>query len=72
MHGVLTREPVGALVIGLLTCLLPRDLVLGRIAADDRWAGVSLAVKGLAIVFVPLAAISVAAGSFSPFLYFRF
>ena len=72
VHAALNRETVAALLVGLLTVLLPRDLVLGRVVLDGRWAGRPLAARLAAVVIVPLAAISVAAGSFSPFLYFRF
>jgi alginate O-acetyltransferase complex protein AlgI len=72
VQTALTREAVGALVIGLLTFLLPRDLVLGRVVLDGRWGGAALALRVATIVLLPLAAITVAAGSFSPFLYFRF
>jgi alginate O-acetyltransferase complex protein AlgI len=72
VSAVLNRETVAALVIGLLTVLMPRDLVLGRIVLDGRWAGRALALRVATIVALPLAAIAVAAGSFSPFLYFRF
>jgi alginate O-acetyltransferase complex protein AlgI len=72
VHAALNRETVAALLIGLLTVLLPRDRVLGRIVLDGRWAGRPLIARAAAIAILPLAAISVAAGSFSPFLYFRF
>ncbi len=72
VHAALTRETVGALVIGLVTVLLPRDFVLGRVVLEGRWAGPALAARFVAILALPLAAITVAAGSFSPFLYFRF
>ncbi len=72
VHAALTRETVGALTIGLLTALLPRDLVFGRVVLDGRWEGRALGARLIAVALLPLAAISVAAGSFSPFLYFRF
>jgi alginate O-acetyltransferase complex protein AlgI len=72
IHSALNRETVGALVIGMLTVFLPRNLVLGRIVLDGRWGGAALAARIATIVVLPLAAITVAAGSFSPFLYFRF
>jgi alginate O-acetyltransferase complex protein AlgI len=59
-------------VIGLLTLLLPRSLVLGRLVLEGPWAGRALALRLASVVVLPLAAITVAAGSFSPFLYFRF
>jgi alginate O-acetyltransferase complex protein AlgI len=72
LHAALTRETAGALALGLLTCLLPRSLVLGRVLVDGRWSGAPLMARAAAVVVLPLAAITVAAGSFSPFLYFRF
>jgi alginate O-acetyltransferase complex protein AlgI len=72
LHATLTRETVAALAIGLLTVLLPRDLVLGRVVLYGRFSGPALALRIATVVVLPLAAITVAAGSFSPFLYFRF
>ncbi|MGH2915958.1 MAG: MBOAT family O-acyltransferase [Solirubrobacteraceae bacterium] len=72
VHAALTREPALALIVGLLSCLLPRAFVLGRVVEDGRWAGIPLLARAAVLAFVPLATISVAAGSFSPFLYFRF
>jgi alginate O-acetyltransferase complex protein AlgI len=60
-----------ALAVGLATALLPRDLVIGRVLLG-RWDGAPLAARLGVIALLPLAAITVAAGSFSPFLYFRF
>jgi alginate O-acetyltransferase complex protein AlgI len=67
----LTPEPLLALAVGVSTVLLPRDFVLGRIV-QDRWAGAPLAARAGVLAVLPFAAIAVAAGSFSPFLYFRF
>jgi alginate O-acetyltransferase complex protein AlgI len=72
VHQALTREPAAALVVGLCSVLLPRDFVLGNTVLDGRWAGGALVARVVVIAIMPLAAISVAAGSFSPFLYFRF
>jgi alginate O-acetyltransferase complex protein AlgI len=60
-----------ALGIGLASVLLPRDLVLGRVLMD-RWTGAPLLARVAVICVLPYAAMTVAAGSFSPFLYFRF
>ncbi len=60
-----------ALAVGLLTVLLPRDLVLGRVL-QGRWSGLPLLARAGALATLPYAAILVAGGSFSPFLYFRF
>jgi alginate O-acetyltransferase complex protein AlgI len=60
-----------ALAIGLATLLFPRGLVLGRVL-QDRWSGVPLWGRAIAIAALPYTTILIAAGSFSPFLYFRF
>ncbi len=72
VHAALNRESVAALTLGMLTVFLPRDFVLGRVVLDGNWNGAALGARFAAIAILPLAAISVAAGSFSPFLYFRF
>jgi alginate O-acetyltransferase complex protein AlgI len=72
VQSALSRESELALIVGLLTCLLPPSLVLGRVVLEGGWSGLPLAARVGALVFLPVAAISVAAGSFSPFLYFRF
>lgn len=72
VHAALTRETVGALLIGVATFLLPPDFVLGRLVIDGPWRGRALAARIAAAAVLPVAAIAVAAGSFSPFLYFRF
>ncbi len=51
---------------------MPRDLVLGKLMMDGDWKGIPLATRFATILVLPVAAIAVAAGSFSPFLYFRF
>jgi alginate O-acetyltransferase complex protein AlgI len=60
-----------ALAIGLLSVLLPRNLVLGKVVMD-RWTGAPLLTRFAVVGLTPYAAIVVAAGSFSPFLYFQF
>jgi alginate O-acetyltransferase complex protein AlgI len=72
VHVALTRETAAALLIGVATFVLPRDFVLGRLVLDGPWRGRALAARVAAAAVLPLAAITVAAGSFSPFLYFRF
>jgi alginate O-acetyltransferase complex protein AlgI len=72
VDAVLSRQTLFAVGIGLLTVLLPRDFVAGRLMLYGRWAGGALIARFAAIALLPLASISVAAGSFSPFLYFRF
>jgi alginate O-acetyltransferase complex protein AlgI len=66
-----TAQAKLALAVGLLTVLFPRDLVLGRFI-QGRWSGAPLLLRGAVLAVVPWAAITVLAGSFSPFLYFQF
>ena len=71
LDEVMTPQPLVALGVGLATVLLPRRLVLGRVL-EGGWRGPSLGARVAVVAAAPLAAISVAAGSFSPFLYFQF
>jgi alginate O-acetyltransferase complex protein AlgI len=71
VDAALRPEPLLAIAVGLASVLLPRDFVLGRVVMD-RWAGAPLIARAAVFVALPYAAISVAAGSFSPFLYFQF
>jgi alginate O-acetyltransferase complex protein AlgI len=67
----LNTETVLALCIGLASVLLPRGFVLGRLVQGD-WAGWAVGARAAVLLVLPWTAITVAAGSFSPFLYFRF
>ena len=72
VDAALTPRAQLALAVGIASFLLPRALRLrqgpaGAAGAARRWRRGSPSSTVL-----PLAAISVAAGSFSPFLYFRF
>jgi alginate O-acetyltransferase complex protein AlgI len=60
-----------ALCVGVASALLPRGVVMGRVL-DGGWEGWSMRARMAVVAVVPLAAITVAAGSFSPFLYFQF
>ena len=71
LDEVMTPQPLVALAVGLATVLLPRRLVLGRVL-EGGWRGPALGARVAVVAAAPLAAISVAAGSFSPFLYFQF
>jgi alginate O-acetyltransferase complex protein AlgI len=71
VSAAFTPQAKVALVLGLATLLLPRGVVLGRML-QDRWSGAPLVGRVLAIAALPYATILIAAGSFSPFLYFRF
>ena len=56
--------------VGLLSVLLPRHLVTGRLVDDEGRAPALL--RSALVLSVPYAAVLVAAGTFSPFLYFQF
>jgi alginate O-acetyltransferase complex protein AlgI len=71
LDQALVAPAVVALVWGLGSALLPRDLVLGRVV-QGRWSGGPLVARIAVLCLLPFAAITVAAGSFSPFLYFQF
>jgi alginate O-acetyltransferase complex protein AlgI len=71
LDEALVTPAVLALVFGLASALLPRDLVMGRVV-QGRWTGAPLAARVAVVALLPFAAITVAAGSFSPFLYFQF
>ncbi|MDA0179187.1 MBOAT family protein [Solirubrobacter phytolaccae] len=67
LHG----QAVFALVVGLASALLPRDFVMGKVLMG-RWDGAPLYARCAVLATAAYAAIVVAAGSFSPFLYFQF
>jgi alginate O-acetyltransferase complex protein AlgI len=71
VHAAASAQPVLALCIGLASVLLPRTFVAGRVLTGE-WRGAALAARFVVIAVLPLAAITIAAGSFSPFLYFQF
>jgi alginate O-acetyltransferase complex protein AlgI len=71
LDDALVTPAVLALIFGLLSTLLPRELVMGRVV-QGRWSGGPLAARIAVVALLPFAAITVAAGSFSPFLYFQF
>jgi len=71
VRAVFRPQAQVAFALGLFTVLWPRDLVLGRVL-DGPWQGRALAARVAVVAALPYAALLVAAGSFSPFLYFRF
>jgi alginate O-acetyltransferase complex protein AlgI len=71
LDASITPQAKFALVVGLATVLLPRGFVLGRFM-ERGWSGAPLLARAAAVAVLPYAAVLVAAGSFSPFLYFRF
>ncbi|HEV2723912.1 MAG TPA: hypothetical protein VGV10_04710 [Thermoleophilaceae bacterium] len=71
VEDALVAPAVIALCVGMASALLPRRLVMGRLL-DGGWRGWPLRARVAVMAAVPFAAITVAAGSFSPFLYFQF
>jgi alginate O-acetyltransferase complex protein AlgI len=71
LDETLVTPAILALAWGIASVLLPRDLVMGRVV-QGRWTGGPLAARLAVLALLPFAAITVAAGSFSPFLYFQF
>jgi alginate O-acetyltransferase complex protein AlgI len=71
LDDALVAPAILALAFGLASALLPRDFVMGR-TVQSRWSGGPLAARLAVLALLPFAAITVAAGSFSPFLYFQF
>ena len=71
LDEAMTAQPLLALTAGLASVLLPRRFVLGRLL-EGGWRGQALGARAAVVAAAPLAAITVAAGSFSPFLYFQF
>jgi alginate O-acetyltransferase complex protein AlgI len=71
---LLTTHRMVLLVVVLLTVLLPGTWVMGK--EIDALEGTSLrrqvAARAVALVGAPYAAVVAVAGTFSPFLYFRF
>ncbi len=68
----LTRERLVVILLASTVVALPRGLVMGRFldSSRDSWArSTRLAVI---LVGAPIAALLVAAGTFSPFLYYQF
>jgi alginate O-acetyltransferase complex protein AlgI len=67
----LTTQVKLALIVGLATVFFPRDFVLGRVM-QGAWNARGLLARSLAVATLAYTTILIAAGSFSPFLYFRF
>jgi alginate O-acetyltransferase complex protein AlgI len=72
LAAVQTDQRMIVLLAALLVFVMPSKLVMGRLI--ERFDYQPAAVFRFAVLFVaaPYAAISVAAGTFSPFLYFQF
>jgi alginate O-acetyltransferase complex protein AlgI len=68
----LTRQRTLTLVASLFVVLLPPGFVLGRVLDEDRTPAAHLARYSVMTLGAFYAAVLVAAGTFSPFLYFQF
>lgn len=68
----LTKERVVVIVLASLVVLLPRDFVMGRVLDTGRDTFARSARLAVTIAGAPYAAVLVAAGTFSPFLYYQF
>jgi alginate O-acetyltransferase complex protein AlgI len=60
------------MVCALVVFALPADFTMGRYIEQARTRLAGVARVGFAAVAAPVAAVLVAAGTFSPFLYFQF
>jgi alginate O-acetyltransferase complex protein AlgI len=72
MRAAMTHQRTFLLGVALLVILVPTSWAFGRVLQryDVRWA--SPARWGVCLFCVPYSAILIAAGTFSPFLYFQF
>ncbi|MTD14124.1 MBOAT family protein [Nakamurella sp. YIM 132087] len=67
-----TNQGLVMLVIGLLVVMMPASVVMGRVIEDYKSRPAAVFRYVVLFVLAPYAAISAAAGTFSPFLYFQF
>jgi alginate O-acetyltransferase complex protein AlgI len=68
----LSRERLVVIVLASTVVLLPRNFVFGRVLDASRSRISGVARYAICVVGAPYAALLVAAGTFSPFLYFQF
>ncbi len=67
-----TNQAVLMLIFGSLVVFMPSTLVMGRLIERFNYRPASVFRVVVICVLAPYAAIAVAAGTFSPFLYFQF
>jgi alginate O-acetyltransferase complex protein AlgI len=72
MMAVLTHEREVVLFLAMTVVLLPRRFSLGRLMDSGRGPRIGALRLGYVLVAAPVCAILVAAGTFSPFLYYQF
>lgn len=70
--AVMNHQRITMLVIGALVVLMPASLVMGRLIQRVDYRPAAVFRAAVLFVLTPYAAIAVAAGTFSPFLYFQF
>jgi alginate O-acetyltransferase complex protein AlgI len=68
----LTHQRALTLALGALVVLVPGSFVMGKLVEDGRTRAAGIARFGYTAIASPYAAMVVAAGTFSPFLYFQF
>jgi len=67
-----SHQAWSALAVGLLVVLVPASFVMGPYLEGGQQRTAAALRVGYAAIAAPVAAVLVAAGTFSPFLYFRF
>ena len=72
VSAALTNQRTLVLALALLVVLLPSTFVLGRVVEENRGRLAVAARVAVSAVAAPYAAVLVAAGTFSPFLYYQF
>lgn len=70
--AVQTNQRMVVLAVASLVFLMPVDLVMGRLIERFDYRPATVLRGAVLLVGVPYASIAVAAGTFSPFLYFQF
>ena len=68
----LTRQRLAVIVLASTVVLLPRSFVVGHLLEGGRGFSARLARLTVTALGTPVAALLVAAGTFSPFLYYQF
>jgi hypothetical protein len=71
VNAALTNQRELTFLLSLLVVLLPASFVLGKVIEAGRSRG-ALAARFAVMAVVPYAGVLVAAGTFSPFLYYQF
>jgi alginate O-acetyltransferase complex protein AlgI len=72
VEAALTDQRTLVLGLALLVVLLPSSFVLGRVVEESQGRFAVAARVAVSAVAAPYAAVLVAAGTFSPFLYYQF